>query len=137
MYIFLNVQLKKTSSLRLCHHAGWGLQNALGLCSARDLWAGGGSLLCHACCNTGPRFSWIKELPYLIVLDDKRGVPRIYSQPNPYDNSKRQSLTTACVVLAFKSVILQAGMANGYRDINRKRRTVLDNSFVRPSFCNQ
>jgi hypothetical protein len=44
--------------------AGEGLQN-LGLCSALRAFEQGGSLLCHTCCDTGPRFfrSHLKDRP--------------------------------------------------------------------------
>jgi hypothetical protein len=65
--------------------AGEGLQN-LGLCSAPGPLSREGSLSCHTCCNTGPRFfrSHPNDRPIQSPLTTHEGMWRIYSNPDPH-----------------------------------------------------
>jgi hypothetical protein len=45
-----------------------------------------GSLSCHTCCETGPRFfrSHPKDLPIQLPLTTRMGMQRTYSNPDPH-----------------------------------------------------
>jgi hypothetical protein len=48
----------------------------------------GGTLSCHTCCDTGPRFfqSHPKDCPIQLPLPTHKGMWRIYSNPDPHGN---------------------------------------------------
>jgi hypothetical protein len=60
-----------------------GLQN-LGLCSTLRPFSREGSLSCHTCCDTGPRFfrSHPKDRTIQLPLTTHKGMWRIYSNPD-------------------------------------------------------
>jgi hypothetical protein len=64
---------------------GEGLQN-LGLCSALMPFSREGSLSCHTCCDTGPRFfrSHPKDRPILSPFTTHKGMWKIYSYPDSH-----------------------------------------------------
>jgi hypothetical protein len=60
-----------------------------------------GSLSCHTCCDTGPRFfrSHPKDRPIQSPLTTHKGMWRIYSNPVPHDSPFQSPFTTCKEIL--------------------------------------
>jgi hypothetical protein len=70
------VPLKNISLIWRRHHYRWRTAKFRPILGAQGLWAGGGSLSCHTCCDTGPRvFSVSFEglPPFSRLLRHRRG----------------------------------------------------------------
>jgi hypothetical protein len=81
-YLLFYVPRKNFSLIWRRHHCRWRLQNL----GSRPLSSLEGSLSCHTCCDTGPRFfrSHPKDHPNQSLLTTLMGMRRTYSNPDPH-----------------------------------------------------
>jgi hypothetical protein len=103
-----------------------GLQN-LSLCSALRAFEQGGSLSCHTCCDTEPRFfqSHPKDRPIQSPLTKHEGIWRIYSNPDPQRQIEERRQTKKQIKLDSKSPRLKERITARFRkpsENNNRRR---------------
>jgi hypothetical protein len=65
-----------------------------------------GSLSCHTCCDTGPRFfqSHPKDRPIQSPLTTRMGMRRTYSNPDPHGDTNVMTVTAVTVILRWRSM---------------------------------
>jgi hypothetical protein len=110
--------------------AGEGLQN-LGLCSALRPLSREGSLSCHACCDTGPRFfrSHPKDRPIQSPLTTRMGMLGIYSDLDPHRGSEFLNQMWLTPLRIFKSNLVSTLLYGSVMedDQNHQQRTPTKN----------
>ena len=91
-YLWFYVPLKNFSLIWRRHHCRWRAAKFRPMLGAQGLWEGRGSLSCHTCCDTGPRFFQFhpKDRPIQSLLTTHEGMWRIYSNPDPHGSCSQE-----------------------------------------------
>jgi hypothetical protein len=93
IYMIIYTFAKKSEGLWIIrrHHYRWRAAKFKPIRSALRALSREGSLSCHTCCDTGPRFFRFhpKDRPIQSPLTTHKGMWRIYSNPDPHGDKNK------------------------------------------------